>query len=151
MDKTISFENRQAKFRSISSSKDLNSNNNEILYDLLELCNKANTLEKNLIDTKDIIETESKYMQINMNKLNQKMEDILLDNADLKRNDGYFNKYIYITDMYTDNTVDSKANIDILNSCITLPHLSSISKINIYDETLVLASPIKEFLSLIHI
>ena len=134
MDNIPSLKSREAKFRAVTSSADYNDSQEETLYDILNLFNKVNFLEQDLADTKDIVDSESKYMQLKLQKLKAQMELLLQRNKDLERADSFFHKYIYPHQMYIDSKIDSSANIDLTNMDVTLPYVSATSKVNVYDD-----------------
>lgn len=135
MDNIPSFRKQDAKFRSVISSKDHNIAQDNMLYDILNLFNRANTLSKDLTDTKDIVYTENVYMQKKILDLESKLAKLGQLYKDITEPDNAFmNINVYPSNMYIDNKNSIPAQIDTSTMDVTLPYASKTSKVHLYDD-----------------
>lgn len=137
MDKVIinnipSSNRKEFGYRGINSSSEHNQNQNAMLDDILDLFNKANSIERVINENLDFIKKENTYLQsINksfidkLDDLKNKYEQLLDTNAEKK---------ILITPYDCETYDDSfSATIDKMTSDITVRPSKKISKVAIFD------------------
>jgi len=130
MDRNISFNAEQQKFRTPISSAVQNKQTEDALFDLLNLSNRNNKIEKSIVETSDLLFIETAYRDAEMNRLLNEIkrlkEATVVDNIRTLA--------LSVDDMYIDGSNLTTANIDKINNCITLPYSSSVSKTVLKDE-----------------
>ena len=116
--------------RSITNSKKQNEFEKQVLKDLLGLYNKANLLEIDLKNTREMAEIESSYMKLSVGKtqtmLSHFIENYLNSTQEIKT------KTAYPSDFTGNET--RPVQIDLETFDATLVPAYTESKVNIYDE-----------------
>lgn len=116
--------------RSITNSKKQNEFEKQVLKDLLGLYNKANLLEIDLKNTREMVEIESSYMKLSVGKtqtmLSHFIENYLNSTQETKT------KTAYPSDFIGNET--HPMQIDLGTFDATLVPAYTESKVNIYDE-----------------
>lgn len=116
--------------RSIADSKSQNEFEKQVLRDLLGLYNKANLLEIDLENTKEMMEIESSYTKISVGRtqtmLAHFIENYLNSSLEVKT------KTVYPSDFVSSDT--NPVKIDLETFDVTLIPSYVESKVNIYDE-----------------
>lgn len=133
-----SVKKRDISYRTVSSSKDQNEYQSEILGDVLDLFNKANKIEKSLNEALSIIDTENKHLQFKVNELQGMIAKLAQNYRNLTSPDPDAVKIITLyPDDITHDFNDPEtvgAYIDLQNLDITMRPTQSLSKVGLYDE-----------------
>jgi hypothetical protein len=135
MDNVPSFRKQEVKFRSTASSEQYNQMQDSALYDILNLFNKANKLESDLLDTKDIVFTENQYMQLKIQSLEAKLATMAQLYKDLTTaGNKLMTLNVYPNQMYINSSSSVPAFVDTACMDVTLPFASKTSKVHVYDD-----------------
>lgn len=128
-------KDRQFKYRTQMSSKELNGLESESFKDILDLFNKANLLQKSLYEFNQINAIESTVYTKRLAEVIKKLQQVEELYNNLKSSDTdfrYQSKFAYEASVLNDNY---KAIVNKETNDITENVISSISKTHIYDDT----------------
>lgn len=120
-------------YRTVTDSNQINIFQEDVINDILDLFNKANDIEKSLIESKDIISIENKYLQLKVQSLESNMAIIIQKYLDLSSGTKIKTINIYPSQCYIDSGTYG-AFIDLENNDITMKISSSSSKVSFYDD-----------------
>lgn len=120
-------KNKTATFRRKIKSSDFNEKQDKVLNDLLELYNKANSLNSSLQDTIITMDYENKFLKRKLNELESKLEEA-------KELDICKKLTVFASDMKSDE--DYPVEINYMANDLSQEILARISKVNIYDEVI---------------
>lgn len=109
-------------FRSLNKSESLNSFQDEMLNDILDLFNKANTIEQTLSSYYEFVNYEARYLETAMNLIK---DNLTIDTPGIS--------YVYPKSMST-NMLNFKSNVSLETNDISLSPTRKTSKISIFDE-----------------
>lgn len=123
-------EYSELKFRNITDSSLFNENQKAILDDILDIYNKANTIEQILQENQEILEYESTYNNFKVKRLEAEIENVKEKYEALINNKPYMKKYVYPYDVEKSST----ALIDNIYDCITIAPVSYEPKTYIINE-----------------
>lgn len=123
-------QDTQAGYRSELSSAALNKASNDNLFDILNLFNKANTMESNLIEINEVLQIENTMNDMNLNIIKQLYLKYLQDSSTSSMKIAN----IFPSDLFNDTTIDNQASINLDTNDVTLKALSSTNKLYLYDE-----------------
>ena len=128
-------QEREFKYRTKMSSSDLNGLQGEAFKDILDLFNKANSLQKSFYEFNTINNIESTVYAKRLNEALLNVEHVMELYNNLKKTDTefrYFTKFAYEAQTIDD---DYKAIINKDTNDIIAGTISTTSKTHIYDET----------------
>lgn len=131
------YSGQSERFRSKAESSRYNQHVDETLYDITELCNIANELEREQERTRAFFEVGSHFAQEQMDQMKRELQTLQEDMTALQRPGKEYIKVLLPSDARHDSSVDDyeRALIDLQHDIITLPFSSySSSKLYIHDD-----------------
>ena len=128
-----SAQRKEYGYKSLNKSHDHNVNQDTIMNDILDLFNKANSIERTISRNENYIKAENTMLLSINKKIQNKFEDLYQKYEELKNDATERRMYIYPDDCYINDKTHG-AVIEDKTDTITKRYISKISKFAVFDD-----------------